>query len=210
MPHGPGCGVGVVVWDGVEDAASLVRRANEALYADKATGARARLADPVRLAALNATGLIDAPAVPGLDALIRVVAWLLDVPAATVSLVDDNRQVFAGMCGITGRAAEEHGTPVEESVCQHPVATGRPLIVRDARESDLLRDNPAVRERGVVAYAGIPLVDPSGAVIGVLCSIDEKPREWTEEDVTTLRRLARRAIAEIAERARAEAGTAAV
>jgi GAF domain-containing protein len=66
-----------------------------------------------------------------------------------------------------------------------------------------VRDNAAVRERGVVAYAGIPLVDPSGAVIGVLCAIDDKPRAWSDEDVATLRRLARRAIAEIAARARA-------
>jgi GAF domain-containing protein len=107
------------------------------------------------------------------------------------------------MCGITGQAAEERGTPIEDSVCQHPVATGRPLIVPDARENELLRDNAAVRERGVVAYAGIPLVDPSGAVIGVLCAIDDKPRVWSDEDVATLRRLARRAIDEIAARARA-------
>jgi diguanylate cyclase (GGDEF)-like protein/PAS domain S-box-containing protein len=202
VPHAPGCGVGVAVWDGVEGADSLMRRADEALYADKAQGARARLSDPVRLAALEATGLLDAPGVPELDELTRVVAWLLDVPSATVSLVDDDRQVFAGMCGITGGAAEERGTPIEDSVCQHPVATGRPLIVTDARENELLRDNAAVRERGVVAYAGIPLVDPSGAVIGVLCAIDDKPRAWSDEDVATLRRLARRAIAEIAARAR--------
>jgi diguanylate cyclase (GGDEF)-like protein/PAS domain S-box-containing protein len=205
VPHGPGAGVGVAVWDGVESAATLMRRADEALYADKAQGARARLADPVRLAALDATGLLDAPGVPGLDELARIVAWLLDVPSATVSLVDDNRQIFAGMCGITGRAAEERGTPIEDSVCQHPVATGHPLIVADARENDLLRDNSAVRARGVVAYAGIPLVDPSGAVIGVLCAIDDKPRVWSAEDVATLRRLAKRAIDEIAERARAGA-----
>jgi GAF domain-containing protein len=208
VAHGPGCGVGVAIWDGAEDAAALVRRADEALYADKAQAARALLSDPVRLAALEATGLLDAPVVPELDELTRVVAWLLDVPAATVSLVDDDRQIFAGMCGITGGAAEERGTPVEESVCQHPVATGRPLIVRDARENDLLRHNVAVRERSVVAYAGIPLVDPSGAVLGVLCAIDDKPRDWTDEDVTTLRRLARRAIAEISARARAEAAAA--
>ena len=160
----------------------------------------------MRLAALDATGLLDAPQVPELDELTRVVAWLLDVPGATVSLVDDSRQIFAGMCGITGQAAEQRGTPIEESVCQHPVATGRPLIVSDARENELLRDNAAVRERGVVAYAGIPLVDPAGAVIGVLCAIDDKPRVWSDEDVATLRRLARRAIDEIAGRARADAG----
>jgi GAF domain-containing protein len=39
----------------------------------------------------------------------------------------------------------------------------------------------------------------------VLCAIDHQPRIWSDEDITTLRRLARRAIAEIAERMRAAA-----
>jgi diguanylate cyclase (GGDEF)-like protein/PAS domain S-box-containing protein len=196
--HEPGCGLGLVVWDGTESATSLTRRADDALYADKASGARARLTDPVRLAALEATGLLDAPALPEFDELARIVTWLLDVSAATVSLVDDHRQFFAGQCGVTGTAAEERGTPIEASFCQHAVAAGRPLIVEDAREHPLLRDNPAIRERNVVAYAGIPLVDADENVLGVLCAFDERPRRWSDEDVATLRRLAQRAIGEIA------------
>jgi diguanylate cyclase (GGDEF)-like protein len=198
--HAPGCGLGIVHWDGVESAASLVRRADEALYADKARGSRARLSDPVRLAALNATGLLDAPPQPELDELTRVVTWLLDVPAATISLVDDHRQFFAGQCGLTGPAAEARGTPLSTSFCQHTVAAGRPLIVSDAREVPLLRDNPAIAERGVIAYAGIPLVDADDNVLGVLCAIDHRPRDWSDDDIATLRGLARRAIGELAGR----------
>jgi GAF domain-containing protein len=200
VTHGPGCGLGIVVWDGAESAATLVRRADEALYADKAQAARARLTDPVRLAALNATGLLDAPALPEFDELTRVVTWLLDVPAATVSLVDDTRQFFAGQCGLTGAAADDRETPIEASFCQHAVAAGRPLIVEDAREHPLLRDNPAIRERNVIAYAGIPLVDSDDNVLGVLCAFDERPRRWSDEDVATLRRLAQRAIGQLARR----------
>jgi diguanylate cyclase (GGDEF)-like protein len=38
-PHGPGAGVGLAVWDGGEDARALLRRADAALYEDKASGA---------------------------------------------------------------------------------------------------------------------------------------------------------------------------
>ena len=198
IAHAPGCGLGIVVWDGSESAAALQRRADEALYADKARGARAGLSDPVRLAALAATGLLDAPALPELDELTRIVTWLLDVPAATVSLVDDHRQFFAGQCGVTGAAAVDRGTPIEASFCQHAVAAGRPLIVEDAREHPLLRDNPAIRARNVIAYAGIPLVDADDNILGVLCAFDERPRRWSDEDVVTLRRLAQRAIGALA------------
>ena len=49
----------------------------------------------------------------------------------------------------------------------------------------------------MVAYAGIPLVDPDDNVLGVLCAIDHEPRAWSDEDVSTLRRLAQRAIGEL-------------
>ena len=201
VTHAAGCGLGLVVWDGRESAGELVRRADEALYADKARGARARLSDPVRLAALEATGLLDAPALPEFDEITRIVTWLLDVPTATVSLVDDRRQFFAGACGLSGAAADDRGTPIESSFCQHTVAAGRPLIVDDAREHPLLRDNPAIAERSLIAYAGIPLVDADDNVLGVLCAIDTEPRRWSDEDVATLRRLAERAVGELVLRA---------
>jgi len=198
VTHGPGSGLGIVQWDGAESATELVRRADEALYADKARGASARLADPVRLAALSASGLLDARAQPELDEISRMVTWLLDVPVATVTLVDDHRQFFAGACGLTGQVAEDRETPLSKSFCQHAVSAGRPLIVADAREVPLLRDNPAIDELGVIAYAGIPLVDGSDNVLGVLCAVDHEPRAWSDDDIATLRRLAQRAIGELA------------
>jgi GAF domain-containing protein len=201
VTHGPGSGLGIVQWDGVESATELVRRADEALYADKARGSAARLADPVRLAALDATGLLDAPSQPELDEISRMVSWLLDVPVATVSLVDDHRQFFAGACGLAGTTLADRQTPLSTSFCQHAVSAGRPLIVRDAREVPLLRDNPAIEERGVIAYAGIPLIDASDNVLGVLCAIDHEPRDWSDDDIATLRRLARCAIGELVQAA---------
>jgi diguanylate cyclase (GGDEF)-like protein len=203
VTHSAGSGLGIVQWDGVESPADLVRRADEALYADKAHGAAARLADPVRLAALDASGLLDAAAQPELDEISRMVTWLLDVPVATVTLVDDHRQFFAGACGLTGQVAEDRETPLSKSFCQHAVSAGRPLIVADAREVPLLRDNPAIEELGVIAYAGIPLIDGSDNVLGVLCAIDHEPRAWSDDDIATLRRLAQRAIGELAQPAAA-------
>ena len=132
VTHGPGSGLGIVQWDGVESATELVRRADEALYADKARGSAARLADPVRLAALDATGLLDAPSQPELDEISRMVSWLLDVPVATVSLVDDHRQFFAGACGLPGTTL---GRPPDAAVHELLPARGlgRPAAHRARR-----------------------------------------------------------------------------
>jgi diguanylate cyclase (GGDEF)-like protein/PAS domain S-box-containing protein len=201
IPHGPGCGVGIAVWDGRETAPALMDRADRALYEDKARHAAERLANPTRLAALEATGMLEGATSEELDDVTRVVRWLVGVPVATVSLIDDERQHFVSQCGLTGWAAEEGGTPLSHSFCQHVVTTGRPLVVADARKDPLLAENLAIEELGVIGYAGVPLADGEGNVLGVLCAIDHEPREWQPDELSTLRRLADRAAAELSARA---------
>jgi PAS domain-containing protein len=38
----------------------------------------------------------------------------------------------------------------------------------------------------VIAYAGVPITDADGAVVGSLCAIDSRPRTWSEEDLAVL------------------------
>ncbi len=51
---------------------------------------------------------------------------------------------------------------------------------------DLVKDNLAVRDLGVIAYAGVPVLNSEGAVLGSFCVIDTKPRQWTTDDVELL------------------------
>jgi PAS domain S-box-containing protein len=53
-----------------------------------------------------------------------------------------------------------------------------------------VRDNLAVPELGVVAYAGVPLFTNDGHALGSLCVIDSKPRRWREEELAALEDLA--------------------
>ncbi|WP_308444764.1 GAF domain-containing protein [Streptomyces nojiriensis] len=52
------------------------------------------------------------------------------------------------------------------------MASGQPLVVPDARADERLRTHPAVTDLGVIAYAGMPLTDTDGLVVGSLCAID--------------------------------------
>jgi GAF domain-containing protein len=115
---------------------------------------------------------------------------VLGAPVALVSLVDEDRQVFRGCLGLPEPWASRRGTPLSHSFCQHAVASREPLIVEDAREHPVLRHNPAIRDMGVIAYAGIPLIDEDGHALGSLCVIDERPRHWTPDQVRLLEDLA--------------------
>jgi GAF domain-containing protein len=153
--------------------------------------------DQGRLDALHATGLVDTDATPSFDRLARLAAHVLQAPVALVSLVDSDRQFFKSCLGLPEPWASQRESPLTHSFCQHAVASREPLLVADAREHPVLRDNLAIRDMGVVAYAGIPLIDGDGHALGTLCVIDSQPRHWTSRQVTLLGDIAASVVTEI-------------
>ena len=159
--------------------------------------AAAAVHDSDRLDALRATGLLDSDVTPSFDRLARVAAHVLNAPVALVSLVDSDRQFFKSCLGLPEPWASQRQTPLSHSFCQHAVASREPLLVDDSREHELLRDNPAIRDMGVIAYAGIPLIDADGHALGTLCVMDSRPRHWTTHQVQLLSDLAASVVTEI-------------
>ena len=97
-----------------------------------------------RLAALRATGLLDAPAEERFDRLTRLARCLLRTPVTTVSLLDADRQFFLSAQGLPEPWASLRQTPLSYSFCRSIVETGLPFIVQDARSDPRVRGNPAV------------------------------------------------------------------
>lgn len=153
--------------------------------------------DPERLRELQHTRLLDSPPQESFDRLTRLTSTVLNVPVALVSLVDSDRQFFKSCLGLPQPWAAQRQTPLSHSFCQHVVESRRPLIISDAREHPLLRNNPAIRDLGVIAYAGVPLITPTGQVLGTLCAIDHEPRHWTPEQIEILSNLAGSVLSEI-------------
>ncbi|MFO0888506.1 MAG: PAS domain S-box protein [Isosphaeraceae bacterium] len=157
--------------------------------------------DPVlseeRLQKLRSLGLLDTPAEPRFDRLTRLAARFLNAPIAVVSLVDDRRQFFKSQEGLPEPWATRRETPLSHSFCKHVVRTGQPLVIRDAREHEQLRDNGAVCDLGVIAYLGVPIRDADGHVLGSFCAIDSRPRAWTEDDLRTMTDLAEAVMSEV-------------
>jgi GAF domain-containing protein len=150
-----------------------------------------------RLAALQRTGLLDSPPEAAFDRLTKLAAKIIQTPVALVSLVADDRQFFKSAVGLSEPWKSRRGTPLTHSVCKHVVATARELVVSDARAHPLLCGNMAIKDLGMVAYAGAPLVTTDGHALGSLCVLDTKPREWKDDDLEILRELAAIAMREI-------------
>ena len=148
------------------------------------------LADPHRLRSLHRTSLGPEPDA-AFERFAAMVRRFLHVPVALVSLVDADRQFFPGGAGELAEPwATKRETPLSHSFCRHVAAGGRTRVYRDAREHPQVRDNLAIRDLGVVAYAGVPLTDADGRALGSLCAIDTRPRDWTADELAILTDLA--------------------
>lgn len=146
---------------------------------------------PERLQDLRDSGLLDTPPEKAFDALTRLAASLCGAPTALVSLVDKDRQFFKSQVGLAEPWAGERQTRLSHSFCQWVVAGKESLVVDDATQHPVLKSNLAVRDLGVVAYAGMPIHGRSGQAIGSFCAIDSKRRAWSDEELATLQDLAR-------------------
>ena len=150
---------------------------------------RSVLADPARLRSVRR--IIGGP-VPdeAFDRLVMLVRMLVDVPMAVVCLIDADKQVLAGQVGVPDPLGSRREMPLSHSFSRHVVVAGEMLTVPDVRAEPRMRDNPSISEIGAIAYAGVPVRDPDGLIVGTLCAVDNEPRVWTPSEIALLRELA--------------------
>ena len=159
-------------------------------------------ADATRLDALDASGALDARARPLFDAAAQRAADIFDVPLAMVSLIDRDMQIVAGAHGVLNvidpeqagssrrTRGEELAMPRASSLCGHVVAGTRTMVVPDLSKDIRFAGNKALRERGIRFYAGAPLRDESGHVIGTLCLLDDAPGTLDRRETRLLEAMA--------------------
>lgn len=166
------------------------------------------LLDPARLTALRDLGLLDAAPQEALTVVNRLASRVLGVPISALSLISWDRQVTAGQVGLDDDPPSDEAmvAPLSHSFCQHVVRADAQFAVEDAREHELVRDNGAIVDSRIIAYAGVP-IRLDGQCIGALCACDNKPRVWTDADLASLEDLSTLAVDALElQRARREGG----
>ncbi len=142
--------------------------------------------EPSRLAALYAMAVLDTPPEDQFDRLTRLAAHLFNVPVATISLIDTDRQWLKSSFGL-----DVVETSRDVSFCTHTILGTEPLIVKDALADVRFANNPLVqRDFKIRFYAGVPLPSIGGHNVGSFCLIDTTPRTLTEAEAAVLRDLA--------------------
>jgi len=139
-----------------------------------------------RLGSLCSLNLLDTSAEERFDRYTRMAKRYFGVSIALVSLVDAERQWFKSRQGLAARE-----TPRDISFCGHAILGSNIFHIPDTLKDPRFIDNPLVTgPPNIRFYAGAPLQAPDGQRIGTLCIIDDKPREFSANELAMLRDLA--------------------
>jgi two-component system, NtrC family, sensor kinase len=147
--------------------------------------------EQARVQALERYSILDTMPEQLYDDVTALASLVCGTPISLVTLLDAERQWFKSTVGIGLRE-----TPRAVSFCAHTIGTGSTLVVRDAQDDPRFKNNPVVTgDPGVRFYAGAPIVDPGGHVLGTVCVVDTAPRTLSPIQIAALEALARHVMA---------------
>jgi GAF domain-containing protein len=110
---------------------------------------------------------------------------VFNAPFAGISFVEGERQWFKSRVGLPIPNSSR-----DLSFCGHAITSDEVLVVEDAVLDPRFAQNPMVLEDPHIRfYAGQPVKGPGGHNVGTLCIMDKQPREFSDEDLESLRDL---------------------
>ncbi len=119
------------------------------------------------------------------ERIVRLARKVFDAEWSSITVLDGDQAWFPGAAGFPGERMAR-----DQTFCDRTTQAGEVVLVADATKDERFADLPAVVERGIRSYAGVPLRDPGGNIIAVFCIYDRAVRTFDEEEVQTLEDLA--------------------
>lgn len=163
----------------------------------------AAVRDEERLRALRESGLLSTGREDEFDRFVELAAELTGAACSVISLVESDGVYCKSSIGLP--EGIEYPVSVLDTFCRYVIGSKRPFIVDDAANDSRVFGDPAIPRFGVGAWAGYPIMDPQGYILGTFCVIDTQARAWSDNDILLLATLAKAASTEIALRKSTEA-----
>ncbi|WP_312056596.1 EAL domain-containing protein [Pantoea brenneri] len=141
--------------------------------------------DERRTRALQALSRPDESRDDVLRKFVRLASQALSIPGSFISVLDDEYQ--------TVRAAHNFAlerSSRQDSLCRHVVDSDSAVIVPDTYLDARFVTHPLITGAPFIRfYAGVPLKNREGIILGTLCVTDTQPHPFSADQVTTLKLL---------------------
>jgi len=128
----------------------------------------------------------DAKAEDVMEIVLREAAQAFGVPVALVSILETDRHFWHPSSPPT----TDGGIAEIPAASPDVLASETGVVVNDIAKEDRLASNPALTKRGVRSFATAPLRTRGGHLVGNLCVVDTRPREFGEYELHQLEKLA--------------------
>ena len=122
---------------------------------------------------------------PDIERYTRLVGRALHVPVVCSSLIDADGWLTTSGSGLP----PPNAMLVAWSFLRRTAASGRLLVIEDARTDPRVSRLPAVCDGTVAAFLGMRLVTSDGCVVGTLSAMAESPRHWSARDLGFMHRV---------------------
>ncbi|WP_240930313.1 SpoIIE family protein phosphatase [Isoptericola sp. BMS4] len=140
------------------------------------------------------------------DRIARLAHRHLDVPAAAIVMLspDGSEKMLPGAVGFPAEAQRRRLIDLEKPLTAMVARSRAPLVVHDADDDPRVDGRHRIGDLLAAAYAGYPVEDARGHVVGALWAVASEPRTWTDSDLDTLADLAAACSGELRLRAERE------
>ncbi len=142
--------------------------------------------DDRRARALSALRSPDESRDDVLQKFVRLASQALGIPGSFISVLDDECQYVQAAHNFALKQSSRR-----DSLCRHVVDSDIEVIVPDTLLDARFASHPLITGSPFIRfYAGVPLKNRDGVVLGTLCVTDTSPHPFSADQVTTLKRLA--------------------
>lgn len=121
-----------------------------------------------------------------MEIVFRQAAQAFSVPVALVSILETDPH-FWHPSSLPSTDPTQAAMPAMNN---DPLASENAIVVNDVTKEARFASNPALTKRGVQSFVTAPLRTRSGHLVGNLCVVDTRPRDFGEHEAELLEKLA--------------------
>lgn len=137
-----------------------------------------------RIRRLELYDLLNLGKDPELDVFAEAACLIADCPASLIAMMEQETQTIQSCVGLDLEFVDR-----ENTVCQYAIMDRNVLVIEDTMLDERSAYNPLIKQGGIRFYAGVPLIDEEGYVLGTLCAIDYKPKSLSQQQINSLEKL---------------------